>query len=163
MKEILGSAKTVRGLLKGVKYDIDYYQREYRWQEKQVVELVDDLSGRFLEDFDQRHPREQVAEYGHYFLGSIIVSKKDGKNYIVDGQQRLTTLTLFLMFLRNLQPMRGISGPWYQRSGRWWSIAASSHRHSAQPELGSQARRRCSTCGRYAAGMTVVNDGSGSG
>ena len=34
--------KTVRELLKGVKYSIDYYQREYKWHEKQIRELVDD-------------------------------------------------------------------------------------------------------------------------
>jgi len=45
MREILGKAKTVRELLKGVKYSIDYYQREYKWHEKQIRELVDDLRG----------------------------------------------------------------------------------------------------------------------
>jgi hypothetical protein len=42
VREILGKAKTVRELLKGVKYSIDYYQREYKWHEKQIRELVDD-------------------------------------------------------------------------------------------------------------------------
>ena len=51
MREILGKAKTVRELLKGVKYSIDYYQREYKWHDKQIRELVDDLSGKFLEEF----------------------------------------------------------------------------------------------------------------
>ena len=45
MREILGKAKTVRELLKGVKYSIDYYQREYKWHEKQIRERVDDLRG----------------------------------------------------------------------------------------------------------------------
>jgi hypothetical protein len=103
MREILGKAKTVRELLKGVKYSIDYYQREYKWHEKQVRELVDDLSGKFLEEFQIVHPRAKVAEYPHYFLGSIIISKKDSVGYIVDGQQRLTSLTLLLILLRNLQ------------------------------------------------------------
>ena len=49
MREILAKAKTIRELLKGVKYSIDYYQREYKWQEKQIRELVDDLAGKFLE------------------------------------------------------------------------------------------------------------------
>ena len=49
MREILGEAKTVRKLLHGVKYSIDYYQREYKWHEKQIRELVDDLSNKFLE------------------------------------------------------------------------------------------------------------------
>ena len=103
MREILGKAKTVRELLKGVKYSIDYYQREYKWQEKQIRELVDDLSNKFLEEYDPGHSRSQVADYPHYFLGSIIISKKDSVAYIVDGQQRLTSLTLLLTLLRNLQ------------------------------------------------------------
>ena len=53
MSEILGKAKTVRELLKGVKYSIDYYQREYKWYEKQIRELVDDLSNKFLEEYRQ--------------------------------------------------------------------------------------------------------------
>ena len=47
-------------------------------------------------------PRK-VADYPHYFLGSIIISKKENANYIVDGQQRLTSLTLLLTLIRNLQ------------------------------------------------------------
>ena len=102
MREILGKARTVRELLSGVKYSIDYYQREFKWGRKQVVELIDDLSNKFLEDYREGHPREKVESYGHYFLGSIIISRKD-KNYIVDGQQRLTSLTLLLIYLNNLK------------------------------------------------------------
>lgn len=106
MKErrtIDGKAKTVRELLKGVKYSIDFYQREYKWQEKHVCELIDDLCGKFSEEYKPTHTRTKVAEYPHYFLGSIIVSLKNGSGFLVDGQQRLTTLTLLLVFLRNLQ------------------------------------------------------------
>jgi hypothetical protein len=103
MREILGKAKTVRELLKGVKYSIDYYQREYKWQDKQIRELVDDLTGKFLEEYDPSHARNMVAEYPHYFLGSIIISKKESASYIVDGQQRLTSLSLILILLRQLQ------------------------------------------------------------
>ena len=103
MREILGKAKTVRELLKGVKYSIDYYQREYKWHEKQIRELVDDLSDKFLEEYQPSHARSKVADYPHYFLGSIIISKKESVGYIVDGQQRLTSLTLLLVLLRNLQ------------------------------------------------------------
>src|SRR5262245_53726286 len=106
MREILGKAKTVRELLKGVKYSIDYYQREYKWQDKQIYELVNDLSAKFLEEYQPDHERREVADYPHYFLGSIIISKKDNINYIVDGQQRLTSLTLLLLYLRNLQQDR---------------------------------------------------------
>lgn len=102
-REIHGISKTIRDLLKGMKYSVDYYQREYKWQTKQVEELLDDLTGRFLEDHDDANPREAVADYGHYFLGSIVVSNKSGQKYLIDGQQRLTTLTLLLMYLHNLQ------------------------------------------------------------
>lgn len=106
VREIHGQARTVRELLKGVKYSIDYYQREYKWQAKQVEELVSDLTGKFLEEYEPGHARSKVADYMHYFLGSIIISKKEGASFIVDGQQRLTTLTLLLILLRHLQKDR---------------------------------------------------------
>lgn len=106
MNEITGKARTINELLKDKKYSIDYYQREYKWQTKQVRELMEDLTGKFLEAFEVGHPRNKVANYPHYFLGSIIVSKKENASYIVDGQQRLTTLTLLLILLRNLQKGR---------------------------------------------------------
>lgn len=106
MQEILGKAKTVRELLKGVKYSIDYYQREFKWQEKQIQELIEDLTGKFLDNYQEEHNRQQVSEYGKYFLGSIIISNKNNKKFIVDGQQRLTSLTLLLICLNNLQKNR---------------------------------------------------------
>ena len=39
-REIDGKGRTVRELLAGRKYSIDYYQREYKWQTKQVTELM---------------------------------------------------------------------------------------------------------------------------
>lgn len=106
MREILGNAKTIRALLSGTKYSIDYYQREYKWQKKQVCELVEDLTTRFLNNYEAGHAREAVEDYSHYFLGSIIISRKESQSYIVDGQQRLTSLTLLLIFLHNLQKNR---------------------------------------------------------
>jgi uncharacterized protein with ParB-like and HNH nuclease domain len=103
MKKILGDAKSVRQLLKGNKYSVDYYQREYKWEAKQLAELVADLTGKFLESYEAGHERSAVEQYGHYFLGSIIISEKEGQRFIVDGQQRLTTLTLFLIYLHDLQ------------------------------------------------------------
>ncbi len=100
-REIDGKGRTIRELLAGRKYSIDYYQREYKWQQKQVAELIDDLASKFLESHEEGNERSAVAEYGHYFLGSIIVSDKDGQKYIIDGQQRLTTLAVLLIFLQH--------------------------------------------------------------
>lgn len=103
MKKILGDAKSVRQLLKGNKYSVDYYQREYKWESKQLAELIADLTTKFLEDYEPGQERSAVEQYGHYFLGSIIISEKEGQRFIVDGQQRMTTLTLLLIYLHNLQ------------------------------------------------------------
>lgn len=107
MREIRGDAKTVRSLLSGVKYGIDYYQREYKWQTKQVLELLQDLADKFLDDYEEGHAPDAVAGYGHYFLGSVVVSQKGNQSFVIDGQQRLTTLTLLLIFLNNLQRDQG--------------------------------------------------------
>lgn len=103
MKKIDGIAKSARDILKGNKYSIDYYQREYKWESKQLHELINDLTDKFEDAWDPAHERKQVEKYPYYFLGSIIVSEKDSIPYIVDGQQRLTSITLLLTFLRRLQ------------------------------------------------------------
>lgn len=103
MREVRADAKSVKALLSGAKYAIDYYQREYRWETKQIAELIDDLSDKFLGSYDPNHERTAVDGYGHYFLGSIIVSDRDGQKFLIDGQQRLTSLSLLLIYLhRNL-------------------------------------------------------------
>ena len=101
-----GRARTVRELLDKAKYAIDFYQREYAWQERQVRELIDDLTGKFLDSYEPGHSRHEVEGYGHYFLGSIVISHKRGQRFVVDGQQRLTTLTLLLIHLHRLQEGR---------------------------------------------------------
>jgi hypothetical protein len=103
LNKIDGEARSVVQVLKGNKFSIDYYQRDYKWEEKQLRELIDDLTGKFLETYDTSHERDMVAAYPFYFLGSIVISEKDAQRFIVDGQQRLTTLTLLLTYLRRLQ------------------------------------------------------------
>ena len=106
MDSIRGKEKSVRSML-GQKFQIDYYQRDYKWESKQVRELIEDLTSRFWRDYRDDHERSAVARYGHYFLGSLIISDKDGDRFIVDGQQRLTSLTLLLIYLNSLQKGRG--------------------------------------------------------
>lgn len=106
MKKIDGKEKSLSDLLSFKKYTIHYYQREYRWGKKQIEELIDDLTEEFLKYYDPDHSQDLVQQYGHYFLGSIIVSNSESQNAIIDGQQRLTSLTLLLIFLNNLQKDR---------------------------------------------------------
>ncbi len=97
MKKILGSPKTIRELFTGVKYKIHYYQREYQWGRKQIEELIEDLTGEFLQYWSEDHDRPEVEKYGHYFLGSVVLTEDE--NAIIDGQQRLTSLSLLLLYI----------------------------------------------------------------
>ncbi|MEQ7137444.1 DUF262 domain-containing protein [Enterococcus casseliflavus] len=84
------------------KFDVDFYQREYVWQRKQLEDLVNDLSNEFLRQWDVKDNIEKVRTYDPYFMGEIVLSsKQDDRNSIIDGQQRITTFTLFLMYLYN--------------------------------------------------------------
>lgn len=105
-RSIDGVAKTVAEVLEKKKYSIDYYQREYKWEAKQLKELVADLTTKFFDLHEPDHARKDVAKYPGYYLGSIIISQKGSQSFIVDGQQRLTSLTLLLIFLRRLQQSR---------------------------------------------------------
>ena len=105
LSEIRGDAHSVSFLLEK-KYRIDYYQRDYGWETKQIRELVEDLTTGFDQNFNPKHKRESVRQYGHYFLGSILISEKGNERYIVDGQQRLVSLTLLLIHLDRLQSIQ---------------------------------------------------------
>lgn len=99
MKKIEGSPKNLKQLLQNTKYSIHYYQREYMWQRKHIEELIDDLTAEFLENYKVGDARPAVADYGAYFMGSIVLAGRE--NAIIDGQQRFSSLTLLLMYLNN--------------------------------------------------------------
>ena len=99
---IKADARSIADVLR-LKYDIDVFQREYKWERKQIEQLLSDLESKFLSTYNEQDEREEVEKYPTYYLGSIIVSRKDGKRSIIDGQQRLTSITLLLIHLHNLQ------------------------------------------------------------
>ena len=74
-------------------FEIPLYQRPYAWTTEQVDDLLDDLLNAM--DRDAQSP---------YFLGSIVLIKNedDSKSAVVDGQQRLTTLSMLFCVLREL-------------------------------------------------------------
>ena len=108
--KIEASDKTINELLKDKKFFIDYFQREYRWKEKHMIALVEDLTSTFLKSYKETDKRSDVANYQNYYLGPVVFSNaKKGKDSIIDGQQRITSITLFLIYLNNLQKNRGVS------------------------------------------------------
>lgn len=74
-------------------YFIPSYQRPYAWTVDQASELFDDLYDFFLNEKEDT-----------YFLGSIVLIKEENKPHaeVIDGQQRLTTLTVLLAALGHM-------------------------------------------------------------
>ena len=74
---------------------IPQYQRPYVWQEDNIQELIDDL----YYAFENKGSSE-------YFLGALVLKRTKEKEFreyeILDGQQRLTTLTMMIAVLRDL-------------------------------------------------------------
>ena len=96
---------SINKLLKDQKFTIDYFQREYRWQEKHIKLLIEDLTSTFLKSYKRDDKRHEVANYQNYYLGPVVFSTntENGKKSIIDGQQRITSITLFLIYLNHLQ------------------------------------------------------------
>ena len=107
MKKITGTEKSLKELLQNTKYSIHYYQREYAWQYKQVQELIDDLTDEFLNFYDPEHERIEVLNYGVYFMGSVVLAGRE--NAIIDGQQRLSSLSLLLIYIRRRLLDQGVT------------------------------------------------------
>jgi len=74
-------------------FKIPDYQRPYSWGTEQALQLLDDLEGSLDRDTDEP-----------YFLGSIVLVKESisPEADVIDGQQRLTTLSILLAVLRDL-------------------------------------------------------------
>ena len=72
--KIEASDENINDLLKDKKFFIDYFQREYRWQEKHIVTLVEDLTTTFLKSYSPEHSRAEVANYQSYYLGPVVFS-----------------------------------------------------------------------------------------
>ncbi|WP_151957853.1 DUF262 domain-containing protein [Acinetobacter guillouiae] len=85
-------------------YLIPSYQRPYTWEEQHASVLFDDLYNFF-----------QTEKEDEYFLGSIVLIKEEGKPKaeVIDGQQRLTTLTILFSVFAALDP-NGVHGELYE-------------------------------------------------
>ncbi len=88
--------KLIREIFEGsYQFEIPDYQRPYAWTTEQATELFDDLVSA-MED------ARNSGAVSQYFLGSIVLIKNDREPVamVVDGQQRLTTLTMLFAALR---------------------------------------------------------------
>ena len=94
-----------------IQYNVDFYQREYKWNDegdkdyKPVSSLLKDIFYRF--DLEKYNPNqeinpESIDKLEWYYLNTFMTNNPKGTKYIVDGQQRLTTLTLIAIGLYHL-------------------------------------------------------------
>lgn len=92
-------------IFSNTKYNVDFYQREYKWNDKQeykpITSLLEDIFFRFELSYNTNDQcnAETINNYGFYYLNSYMINNVDGSTYIVDGQQRLTTLTIIAIAL----------------------------------------------------------------
>ena len=75
-------------------YEVPRYQRKYSWEDDQIVQLWDDISS------------SMDSSEENYFLGSLILTKgSNGYFEVIDGQQRLTSLTILFCTVRDIYEM----------------------------------------------------------
>ena len=107
--------RKISQLFNNIRYDVDFYQREYKWNDdldyKPVSSLLKDIFYRF--DLEKYNPNQEITpefidQLEWYFLNSFLTNNVKGKKYIVDGQQRLTTLSLISIGLFHLANRLGL-------------------------------------------------------
>lgn len=81
------------------RYVIDYFQREYKWEKKHIEQLIYDLDFAFHESYKDGDTIDDIPNYKPYFMGPYIVSRHHTMYSLIDGQQRLTSLTLLLIYI----------------------------------------------------------------
>ena len=76
------------------KYIIPIYQRNYAWSDNEISSLLQDIKNSFEQNKEQ---------YKNYYIGSLVVYCRENSDFeVIDGQQRLTTLTLIMHHLGKL-------------------------------------------------------------
>ena len=80
-------------------YKIPIYQRNYAWKELQIRQLIQDIYD-YAEDNEENNENKKKK----YYIGTLVVRPDKGSTFeVIDGQQRLTTLSMLVAYLNNLQ------------------------------------------------------------
>lgn len=114
--EVNPEKQNINTLFSTTNYHIDFYQREYKWKDDEVRRLIDDIFYHFEQSYAAHKDLDPsdanvVAKYSWYYLNTYITNKTDGRIFVVDGQQRLTTLTLMLIALYHMCGAAALNSP----------------------------------------------------
>lgn len=96
MSEAITQLSIQRLLSSNAEYVIPMYQRNYAWEEGEITQLIQDV-------IDYLPKQDKPSR--NYYIGSLVVYERpDSKTPVfetIDGQQRLTTLSLLTSYLKN--------------------------------------------------------------
>lgn len=96
--------RKIEDIFGNTEYFIDFYQREYKWKKIHIETLLDDIFFKFDNSYktDIEPKEDNIDKFDWYYLNTYVINSQEGKEYIVDGQQRLTTLSLIIIKLYHL-------------------------------------------------------------
>lgn len=97
----------IKSLLSEGKYNIPIYQRNYAWGEREITQLIQDIV-----DYSSKETKT------NYYLGTLVVYERKTQSSLVyetiDGQQRLTTLSILLSVLKNEYNLQNSPANWFK-------------------------------------------------
>ncbi|ENA1795425.1 DUF262 domain-containing protein, partial [Flavobacterium psychrophilum] len=97
----------IKSLLSEGKYNIPIYQRNYAWGEREITQLIQDIV-----DYSSKEIKT------NYYLGTLVVYERKTQSSLVyetiDGQQRLTTLSILLSVLKNEYNLQNSPANWFK-------------------------------------------------
>lgn len=102
------SQLSIRELLSEANYVIPMYQRNYAWEEGEITQLIQDII-------------DYLPINRNYYIGTLVVFEREGKQQIayetIDGQQRLTTLSLLVSYIKNtnINSANEVNFSWYKK------------------------------------------------
>ncbi|WP_071884584.1 DUF262 domain-containing protein [Hymenobacter sp. APR13] len=92
-------SKSLKSMLFERHYKVGYFQREYKWQRTHIEDLLIDLERSFNSNWHETHTQQDVANYARYYMGPVVLYMEQSVYSVVDGQQRLTSFVLLMIYL----------------------------------------------------------------
>ncbi|UTC64550.1 DUF262 domain-containing protein [Treponema sp. OMZ 788] len=101
---------SIKALFSSDEYIIPIYQRNYEWTESQITQIIQDIADYILKS-------KNTENKPKYYIGSLIAYERKTEGGVIyetiDGQQRLTTLTILLTVIKKEHPKIDLS--WYNK------------------------------------------------